>query len=264
MLESHVVSGDGTRLAARRSGSGTPLVMVHGAMGDLNSFAPLEEPLAAQHTVWVYSRRGRGGSGDGPQYGLEREVEDVLAVLEAAGEGAHLFGHSSGAFYAWLAAPRARGLRSLTLYEPPLRLDRAAPAALEGMWAALDADDPDGALEAFFPVADITAEEAAMLRTQEPVWEALRRGVRLFPREHRALQDDGRRLLEATTPPRVPTLYLYGTLTEAPIYPTLEEVAERLPQARLEPLPGQRHVAPMFDPATFAQKLLAFTTAHDG
>lgn len=264
MPEAKIVSADGTQLAARCSGSGSPLVLVHGAMANLDAFALVEGPLAQRHTVWVYSRRGRGGSGDGPDYGLEREIEDVLAVLEAAaraaGEDAHLLGHSSGGFYSLLAAPRARSLRSLMLYEPPLHVDRVDPALVARMRSALEEGDPDRALETFFPVADIVEAEAAAIR-HGPLWEALRHGVTRFPREHLALEDEGRKLLSETRLPDVPILYLYGELTGAPVFPTLDEVSQRFPTARLHGLPGQRHMAPAFDPAAFAKAVLAFTTA---
>jgi len=86
MPETTITSADGTNLAARRSGHGSPMVLVHGANGDLDTFALIEGLLAERHSVWVYSRRGRGGSGDGPDYALEREVEDLLAVAAAAGD----------------------------------------------------------------------------------------------------------------------------------------------------------------------------------
>lgn len=263
MPEPSVVSADGTPLAVRCSGSGSPLVLVHGAMGDLNSFALIEGRLAERHAVWVYSRRGRGGSGDGPHYALEREVEDVLAVLDAAGDGAHLLGHSSGAFYALLAAPRARSLRTLMLYEPPLHVDSVEEDRFDALDAAVARGEPDRALEIFFPVADITEEEMEGVRALPPVWEALLAGVRVFPREHRALRDEGLAQLRAVELPDVPLLYLHGELTRAPVYPSLEEVAERFPKARLHRLQGQRHVAPVFDPTAFAEAVLGFTTAHD-
>jgi len=263
MREMTVVSSDGTELAARCSGSGSPLVLVHGAMGNLNTFGLIEPLLAERHSVWVYSRRGRGGSGDRLNYDLEREIEDVLSILEAAGDGAHLFGHSSGAFYCLLAAARARSLRSMALYEPPLHVDGLDRAILDGVESALDSGEPDRALETFLPVAQIVEEEVEMIRAQEPVWKALREGVLVFPRELRALQADGPRLLSAVEFPDVPMLYLHGELTKAQIYPPLEEVEELLPKARFHRLPGQRHMAPMFDPSGFAQAVLSFTTAHD-
>src|SRR5262245_50334953 len=99
-----VTSADGTKLAVRRSGQGSPIVLVHGTNGDLDTFALVEGLLAERHSVWVYSRRGRGGSGDGPDYSLQREVDDVLAVVAAAGGNAHLLGHSGGALYCLFAA----------------------------------------------------------------------------------------------------------------------------------------------------------------
>lgn len=258
MTETTVVSADGTPLAARYSGSGPPIVLVHGALGDINTFALLEEPLAEHHTVWVYSRRNRGGSGDGPSYGVEREAEDVLAILEAAGGDAHLFGHSSGAFYAMLAAPRAARLRSLMLYEPPLHVDTVEPGVRERMESALADGDPERAIEIFSPVADITPEELAAVRSEAPVWEALKAGVQVFPRELQALQDEGVPRLSQTELPDVPLLYLYGELTSAPVYPTLPEVAKRYPRAELHGLSRQRHLAPMFDPASFAEAITGF------
>ena len=138
------------------------------------------------------------------------------------------------------------------------------PAVTETVRAAVEAGDLDRALETFLPVADVPAEEVQAIRAQEPSWEALRRGVRVFPREHRALQADGLRMLDAAGRPDVPVLYLHGERTEAPVYPSLDEVTARLPEARLQVLPGQKHLAPLFDPEPFARALLQFTTAHDG
>ncbi len=263
MPETTVVSADGTPLAARYSGSGPPIVLVHGAMGDLNTFAFLEAPLAEHHTVWVYSRRNRGGSGDGPRYGVEREAEDVLAVVEAAGGAAHLFGHSSGAIYAMLAAPHAAGLRSLLFYEPPLHLDAVEPDLLQGMDSALADGDPARAIERFLPVADIAPEELDAVRSDAPVWAALEAGVQVFPRELRALQHEGTALLSKLRLPDIPLLYLYGELTSAPVYPSVAEVAARYPQAEIRGLAGQRHLAPMFAPAAFAAAITEFTGRVD-
>jgi pimeloyl-ACP methyl ester carboxylesterase len=264
VAETMITSADGTKLAARHSGNGSPIVLVHGANGDLDSFALIEGLLAERHSVWVYSRRGRGGSGDGPNYAFEREVEDVLAVASAAGNRAHLVGHSGGAAYCLFAAMRSASVRSLVLYEPPLRLDRADTSALDDVQAALDAGDPDRALEILFPAVGVVDQEVQVLRSLEPVWARLREGVRLVPRELQtlALPEGGNRLMEFD-PPDVPTLYLYGEETDAAGFATLDEVAELLPKAQLHGLPGQRHLAFAFDPTSFAQAILAFTTAHD-
>ena len=81
------VSADGTPLTVRRVGAGPPLVMVHGTCGRLHDFRALESYLHQTHEVWSFDRRGRGDSGDTEPYALEREVEDLVAVLDAAGPG---------------------------------------------------------------------------------------------------------------------------------------------------------------------------------
>ena len=258
-----ITSADGTNLAARHSGHGSPMVLVHGANGDLDTCALIEGLLAERHSVWVYSRRGRGGSGDGPDYALEREVEDVLAVLAAAGDLPHLFGHSGGAAYCLLAAEQRPPLRSLVLYEPPLHLDRLDPSIIDDMQAALDASNPDRALEIVLPAVGVVDTEVQVLRSLEPVWERLRAGVRLVPRELRT-GFEAIDMLDAFDPPDIPTLYLFGEATDASIFPTPDEVAELLPKAQLHGLPGQRHLALAFDPTSVAQAILHFTTAHDG
>jgi pimeloyl-ACP methyl ester carboxylesterase len=263
MAETTITSADGTTLAARHSGHGSPMVLAHGANGDLDTFALIEGLLAERHSVWVYSRRGRGGSGDGPDYALEREVEDVLAVLAAAGDRPHLFGHSGGAAYCFLAAMQRPSLRSLVLYEPPLHLDRLNTSIVDDIQAALEAGNPDRALEIVFPAVGVVDTEVQVLRSLEPVWERLRAGVRLVPREIRTGFEAIDRL-EAFDPPDIPTLYLYGEATDASIFAPPDEVAELLPKAQLHGLAGQRHLAFAFDPTSVAQAVLHFAAAHDG
>ena len=96
-LTSTVVSRDGTKIAVNRYGSGPSIVLVGGAFTDRRALAPLAQALAPYFTVLAYDRRGRGGSGDTPPYAPAREVEDLAAVLAAAGGPACVFGHSSGA-----------------------------------------------------------------------------------------------------------------------------------------------------------------------
>jgi pimeloyl-ACP methyl ester carboxylesterase len=222
--------------------------------------------LAERHSVWVYSRRGGGDSGDGTDYTYRREVEDVGAVLAAAGDRAHLFGHSGGAFYALLAATHAASLRSLVLYELPLidRLDAGfIDGLIDGMETAIGASDPDRALELFLPLAGIVDEEVQALRALEPVWARMRAGVRPLPREVQSARRDGPDWLVGFDPPDVPTLYLYGEDTDARMFPNPSEVPDLPPNAQLRSLPRQRHLAFAFDPASFAHAILEFTAAHD-
>jgi pimeloyl-ACP methyl ester carboxylesterase len=258
-----ITSADGTTLAARWTGRGSPLVLVHGALGDLDTFALVEGLLAERHSVWVYSRRGRGGSGDGPDYSLQREVDDLVAVVAAAGHRVHLVGHSGGAAYCLLAATQLPRLRSLVLYEPPLGLEALDPTVIDDVEAALDDGDPDRAVGTLFPAIGVAEHEQMALRSLEPVWSRIREGVRLCPRELRAGLDEGLDQRTAFEPPDVPTLYLHGEETDAPIFRSPSEVATLFPKAQLRKLAGQRHLAFAFDPSSFAEAVLAFTTAND-
>jgi pimeloyl-ACP methyl ester carboxylesterase len=115
-----VTSKDGTRIAFDRSGAGPALLVVNGAMAARSDTVSLAAALAPHFTVFAYDRRGRGDSGDTPPYAVEREVEDIAAVLSAAGGSAFVFGHSSGAILALEAARLlAPAITRLALYEPP-------------------------------------------------------------------------------------------------------------------------------------------------
>ena len=105
---------DGTAIAYERRGAGPPLVLVHGTGRDRSHWAPSLPGFARDARVYALDRRGRGGSGDADRYAIAREVEDILAVIDAIGEPVHLLGHSYGAIVALEAALRSERLRSLT------------------------------------------------------------------------------------------------------------------------------------------------------
>jgi pimeloyl-ACP methyl ester carboxylesterase len=115
-----VASADGTQLAVWKSGEGPPLVLVHGATADHSRWAPALPALEEHFTVYNFDRRGRGKSGDAADYALEREYEDVVAVVESAGTEVNLLGHSHGGVCALEAALLSDRIRKLVLYEPPM------------------------------------------------------------------------------------------------------------------------------------------------
>ena len=116
-----VVSQDGTPIAVSQSGEGPPLVLIHGAAADHNRWAPVLPGLEERFTVFAIDRRGRGRSGDASDYALEREYDDVVAVVESAGDGASVLGHSYWGICAVEAALLTDRIRKLVLYEPPMR-----------------------------------------------------------------------------------------------------------------------------------------------
>ena len=126
-------SADGTVIAYDRTGDGPPLVVVVGALCDRHTFVSPAE-LTGRFTVYTYDRRGRGDSGDNDAtFAVEREVEDLAAVIGQVGGSASVFGHSSGAVLALEAAERGVPIDRLAVYEPPYIADGGRPRPPAGL-----------------------------------------------------------------------------------------------------------------------------------
>src|SRR6185369_11724715 len=170
-----VTSKDGTKIAVDVLGSGPAIVLVSGGSVDRGSNAGLAEVLKGDFTVHNYDRRGRGDSGDTLPYAVEREIEDIEAVIAAAGGSAHLYGSSSGAGLALEAAAAGASVERLILWEPPYNLDPAGrpPADSVEQLDRMVADGRRGDAATFFMVdmVRMPAEFAAFARTQ-PWWPA--------------------------------------------------------------------------------------------
>lgn len=123
-----VTSQDGTRIAYEQVGSGPALVLVGGSLADHQFYAPLAEQLAQHFTVFNVDRRGRGESGDAAPYAPQREVEDLAAVIGAAGGTARVYGHSAGSALALRAASVGLSITRLVLADPPFSPPAADPA----------------------------------------------------------------------------------------------------------------------------------------
>ncbi len=122
-----VYSKDGSAITFDQSGSGLPVILVCGGSVDRMSNAPLAALLSKQFTVFNYDRRGRGASGDTAPYAVAREIEDIEAVMNAAGGSPFLFGSSSGASLALEAAASGLPIKKLALWEPPYIVDNSRP-----------------------------------------------------------------------------------------------------------------------------------------
>lgn len=125
----HLTSADGTRIAYERGGTGRPIVFATGAFNDHTTAAPLADRLAGDFTVLTYDRRARGGSGDTRPYAIEREVEDLAALIDLVGGEAAVFGFSSGALLAVYAAAAKLRITHLALYEAPYAMPGQADKA---------------------------------------------------------------------------------------------------------------------------------------
>jgi pimeloyl-ACP methyl ester carboxylesterase len=254
-----ITSVDGTPLSARVSGSGPPLVLVHGTATDKESWGFVVPHLEPHHTVWCYDRRGRGESGDAAQYDANLEAADVRAVVAAAGDDVHLLGHSYGAYCCLDAAAQQLPLRSLILYEVPAhqaRRDEAVQRAL----ARLAERDDEGALSIFLlEVVGFSDDELALVRSLPDVWNPM---LDMTPTVQRETTVLARRRWDARRYAAIdpPVLYLTGALTESPVYLSPAEVVDAFPQARHVALEGQRHIAMATGPQVLAETILDFTS----
>lgn len=260
-----VSSQDGTSIGVFVSGRGRPLVVVPGTTSDHTTWRRVTPLLEPHRSVYAVDRRGRGVSGDGPAYSLEAEYADVAAVVDAAagstGEQVDLLGHSYGGNVAFGAAALSRAVRRLVLYEGwpvPNRAHRAVPAAtMEELDALLVGGDREGLLERFYrEVALMTAVEVATLRSA-PTWPARVAAAHTVPRELHAF---GAHAFDARVAAgiSVPTLLLVGSDSPAEIQADPEIVAAALPDARIEVLEGQAHLAHLTDPEGFVRHVLRF------
>ena len=246
----HVSSADGTKIGFRVSGSGDPVLFVHGSATSGADWLFTLPFLRDRFTVVTMDRRGRGDSDDGATYSMEREVEDVLAVLDAVGSEV-LVGHSYGALCSVLAAERTDRLRGLVLYEPPtgIRTERLSP-----LDEAVAAGELDLALSGFLRAAGVRADELELIRSSG-AWPVLLDAVPALPRELAAAAQ----WKHPVEPIDVQTLFLIGGDTEAREYlDGLEDLLAAFPDLRREVIPGQQHIAHVLVAEQFATLVAAF------
>jgi pimeloyl-ACP methyl ester carboxylesterase len=238
-------------------------VLVHGALTDAcHAWDEVQARLEKAFTVVSMDRRGHGASGDSQAYALDREVEDVLAVLAAAESPAILVGHSFGAVCALEAARHAPGLRALVLYEGgPCDGRVIVPAgAADQIADDLRRGDRDGALsDMLLRVVHLSPRQVAHARG-EATWAEHLANVDTVARElgaRRGLMIDARELHDIHTP----VLLLVGSRSPPAIKEATAALARGLPHARVVTLEGQGHSAMHSSPALFAATLLEFTAA---
>jgi pimeloyl-ACP methyl ester carboxylesterase len=232
-------SADGTAIACWRSGQGSPLVLVHGSIGDHRRFALLAPLLESRVELWTIDRRGFGASGDGPEYAVEREFEDVAAVIDAIGGPVDLFGHSFGATVALGAAPLTPNVRRLVLYEPTAGLP-PQPGVADELDRLLARGEREQTLLTFLRAIGATDEDVEEYRASElaehlPIAHTVAREVRA--------EEGWPFAPEAYGAPEVPALLLLGG--DSPEWgregTAVAQVALRCSQVAI--LEGRGHIA---------------------
>ncbi|MCI0349581.1 MAG: alpha/beta hydrolase [Acidobacteriales bacterium] len=258
-----VTSKDGTAISFSVAGNGPALILVDGAMC-YRGFGPMKELaalLTANFTVYTYDRRGRGESGDTKPYAVEREVEDIEALINHAGSEAHVFGVSSGAALALEAANRGLAIKRLVLYEAPFIVDDTRTPIPDGYLAQLNAllaaNRRGDAIKLFMKLVGVPSIFIALMGLM-PAWKKLKAIAHTLPYDITIVQDHQRgKPLPAGSwsSATIPTLVVEGGKSPAWMRNAMRELADVLPNANLRTLEGQTH---MVRAAKLAPVLLEF------
>lgn len=246
-----VTSRDGTRIAYERYGDGPAVIMVEGATAT-RAFGfgePMASQLAPRFTVYTYDRRGRGESGDSAPYAVEREVEDIEALIDAAGGSASVFGISSGAVLALEAASRLSGkITKLALYEPPFIVDDGHPPLPKEYVAHLNeliAAGRRGDAVAYFMTAAIGMPDDAVAPMRDmPMWPGLEAVAHTIAYDGAVMGDTmsgSPEPLQRFASVAVPTLVMDGGESPAYMHNGARAIAGVLPNAKYLTLQGQTH-----------------------
>jgi pimeloyl-ACP methyl ester carboxylesterase len=258
-----VRSGDGTTLAVWVDGDGPPLVMVHGSLCDHTRFDLLVGELRDGLTTFAMDRRGFGASGDAAGYSLEREFEDVAAVVDAVaartGKPVALWGHSYGAGCAMGGAALTGNVSHLVLYEPGLGLTYPADS-IRAVETALAGGDNEAAIRlVFIDILGMTEADVDAMRS-DPFWPVRLAAAPTVPRECRAEENwtyrPGRFERIAAQ-----TLMLTGSESPPDLKDAARRAADAIPDAQVRVLDGHGHIAIRTDPALLATIIRQFISS---
>lgn len=257
----HSTSSDGTRIAFDRSGAGPALLIVGGSLADHHFYAPLAAEFARDFTVYNIDRRGRGDSGDTAPYAVDREVEDVAAVVAEAGGSAHVYGHSAGSALALRAAAAGLDIDRLVLADPPFTPPDDDPEAaraehsqqrqhIEQLNAA---GDYRGSVKFFLHDYGLP-DDAMDDMLSSPAGESMIATARVLPYDY-AMLGDGILPVDLAAGITVPTLVIAGQDQPA----TAEALAAALPRGELRLTHASTHE---LSPAEIAAQVTPFLTSH--
>jgi pimeloyl-ACP methyl ester carboxylesterase len=264
-----VVSPDGTEIAYWATGEGSPLVLVHGTTSNHTTWDQLVPHLQGRLTLYTIDRRGRGASSDAAEYDLAREFEDIAAVVDhvaaISGVNVALLGHSFGGLCAYGAAQRTPHVRRLALYEgwptPDPEIVAAPGEVIDQVESRLAAGDLDAALEVYYrEVVHMSDAEIREYRKQSSWWQPRATAAHTIVREERATRQavfDP----EAAGNLAIPVLLLVGADSPDSLEGDPESLAAALPDARIDVLEGQGHLAHSLAPELFAERVSRFLHA---
>lgn len=266
LIMSFVTSADGVRIAYEKLGGGAPIILVGGLLCARDALRELAERLARDFSVLIYDRRGRGESGDAPPYAVERELDDLRALLAAAGGYAAVYGHSSGGGLALRAAAAGLPITRLVLHEPPYggndeESRRSARHLAEQIRATLERGSRGEAVRLFFAAMGLPNEVVDEL-AGEPARRALAHTM-TYDFEVMGEFEGGSIPADLVASITVPTLVLAGSASPDFFVDTSLRLASLLSRGALTMLEGQDHAAPAEAVAPTVASFLADGSAHE-
>lgn len=248
---STVISQDGTSIAYEKMGQGPAIIGIDGALNSrsMSLAMPIAKLLAKQFTVYMYDRRGRGDSGDTLPWSLDREIEDLEALIDAAGGSAYVFGLSSGALLGLEAAEKLGGkVKKLALYEAPMIVDDSrkplGPPALEEVKKLIAADRRDDAMAFFMRAVEVPRLMIVLMKLM-PTWKSIRKVAHtlVYDFEMATPYQAGKPLPQNHwSRVSVPVWVGVGSKSHLWMINAQKALAEILPNADLHVLPGQTHI----------------------
>jgi pimeloyl-ACP methyl ester carboxylesterase len=255
-----VSSADGTLISYVQSGQGSHLVLVHGMATVRAVWASI---FAPHFTTTAMDRRGRGDSSDGTEYAIEREFEDVAAVVDSLNGQSIVFGHSYGGLCVLGAAMLTDRMAGLVLYEPPYGGGSAiySPEQLSRLEERVASGDEEGALRAFqTEIVGMPPHEVDLLAAS-PAWPSRVATARTIARELRAeksCQFPAERLAALS----MPILLLTGGDSPEELTAGARRLQELLPKSSRFVMPGQQHIAMYTGPEMLVDAVLRFAREH--
>lgn len=260
-----ITSNDGTTIAYDQTGSGPTVILVGGALSDRSAAGQIAALLAPHFTVVSYDRRGRGDSGDTVPYAVEREIEDIGALIRAVGGSASLYGMSSGAVLCLRAAAHGLPVTRLALYEPPLIVDDTRPAVpadyVSHLGELAASGRRDEAVEYFLTnAAEVPAAMVAQMR-QTPMWPGMAAIAHTLAYDGAIMGDTmsgSAEPLKQFATVTIPTLVMDGGASAEWMHHGVAALAAVLPQSERRTFAGQTHAV---DPNLLVPALIEFFSA---
>ncbi|MGN7941156.1 alpha/beta fold hydrolase [Virgibacillus sp. 6R] len=264
-----VISKDGTKIAYEKQGNGPAVILVSSAAADHKDAEQLAVQLAKYFTVFNYDRRGRGQSTDASQYAVEREIEDIDALINEAGGNSILFGSSSGAVLALEAASKlGNKITKLFMYEPPFIIDDSRPPVpreyVEHLNKLIKEDRRSDAVEYFMSKALGIPLEYLEHMKSDPSWKIMENLAHTLAYDGMIMGETqlGNPLPTDRWDVNIPVTIIIGENSEPYFHKAAKSLVELLPLAKYEKLMGQDHSAVMMAPDKLAHAVVEFSKSY--